>query len=180
MKMGSLVIVAPNILLSLALKLPYKRTRRCNQVVWHITRKKTLLHLPFIRNGTSVSDKHENSYLLRNVLWCMNKKLSDCHSKEPQVMEKFFKWSQCKKFFNGPRHKRQKTHLIEAYQCAINVVQTLRSNLTKEYSEMRNHEGNIAGTELTFSRRNLINLHAKNQWPDLLQYVGKWKGQKIA
>ena len=68
-----------------------------------------------------------------------------------------------KNFFNGPRHKTQNTHLIEAYQCAINVVQTLRSNLTKEYSELRNHEGNIAGTELTFSRRNLINLRAKNQ-----------------
>ena len=63
---------------------------------------------------------------------------------------------------------------------AINVVQTLRSNLMKEYSEMRNHEGNIAGTELTFSRRNLINLSAKNQWPDLLQFVEKWKLQKIA
>ena len=115
MKIGSVVIVVPNILpsLSISLKLPYKWTRRCNQVVWLIARKKTLLYLPCIWNGTSVCDKHENSYLLRNVLWCMNKKLSDCHSKEPQVMERFLNEPSAKNFFKGPRHKRQTTHLIE-------------------------------------------------------------------
>ena len=103
-----------NILLSLALKLPYKWTRRCNQVVWQITRKKTLLYLPCIWNRTSVCDKHENSHLLRNVLWCMNKKLSDCHSKEPQVMEKFFKWTQCK---NDHDTKDKRRTWLKPYVC---------------------------------------------------------------
>lgn len=174
MKMGLVVIVAPNILLSLALKLPCKWTRRCNQVVWHITRKKTLLYLPFIRNETSVCDKHENCYLLRNVLWCMSKKLSDCHSKKPQVMEKFFTWTQCKKDHDTKDKRRTDWSLMYV----INVVHTLRSNLMKEYSEMRNHEGNIARTELTFSRRNLMNLSAKKQWPDLLQLLESERGRK--
>lgn len=91
---------------------------------------------------------------------------------EPQVTEKFLKWTQYKKDHDTKDERRT---WLKPYVC-----NQWGSDSEKHSHEMRNHEGNIAGTELTFSRRNLINLSVKNQWPDLLQFVEKGKWQKIA